>query len=152
MVYPKFPATYWSYEYALPFVGKKSLQPPLGLMTVAAMLPESFEVSLIDLNVSSDGLVDSIEKSDLVFLSAMIIQKESFQSVVEMCRNAGVPVVAGGPYPISSHEQIEGVSHFVLDEAEVTLPRFLQDYEQGTPQYIYRSGGEKPDLSVNGLT
>lgn len=147
MVYPEFPTTYWSYEHSLPFIGKKSLQPPLGLMTVAAMLPESYEVELIDLNVSSEGLTESIEDSDLVFLSAMLVQKESFADVVRQCRDAGTPVAAGGPYPISSHKEIEGIDYFILDEAEITLPMFLTDYEAGRPRPVYTSAGEKPDLS-----
>lgn len=147
MVYPKFPATYWSYEHALPFTGKKSLLPPLGLMTVAAMLPENYNVQLIDLNVSSEGLADGIREADLVFLSAMLIQQESFREVISLCREAGTTVVAGGPYPISSRENIEGVDHFVLDEAEITLPKFLADYEAGVPRALYTSEGEKPDLS-----
>ena len=148
MVYPEFPATYWSYEHSLPFVGKKSLQPPLGLMTVAAMLPETYEVRLIDLNVSTEGLQEGIRNADLVFLSAMLVQKESFREVVNLCREEGTTVVAGGPYPISSRETIEGVDHFVLDEAEITLPRFLADYEAGQPQTVYSSDGEKPDLCI----
>ena len=162
MIYPEFPATYWSYEYALPFIGKKSLLPPLGLMTVAAMLPENYDVQLIDLNVTpmdddSSGagprrLQEHIENADLVFLSAMIVQKDSFNKIVRLCNETKKPVVAGGPYPISSHEQIEGVSYFVLDEAEVTLPAFLKDFESGVAEPgsaagIYRSGGVKPDLS-----
>jgi radical SAM superfamily enzyme YgiQ (UPF0313 family) len=147
MVYPEFPATYWSYEHILPFTGKKSLQPPLGLMTVAALLPHHYDVKLVDLNVSSEGLEDAVEEADLVFISAMIIQKASFEEVVRICGEAGTPVVAGGPYPISSHEHIEGVSHFVFDEAEITLPVFLEDFEAGAAKRIYSSGGEKPDLS-----
>jgi radical SAM superfamily enzyme YgiQ (UPF0313 family) len=147
MVYPEFPATYWSYEYALPFVGKKSLQPPLGLLTVAAMLPDYYHVSLIDMNVDGRELPEAIEAADLVFLSAMIVQKESFDIIIELCKGAGKTVVAGGPYPISSYEHIHGVDHFVLDEAEITLPHFLADYERGEPKKVYTSGGEKPDLS-----
>ena len=147
MVYPEFPATYWSYEHSLPFIGKKSLQPPLGLMTVAAMLPDTYDVKLIDLNVSSDGLAEGIKNADLVFLSAMLVQQDSFNEVVRQCNAAETPVVAGGPYPISSREKIKGVDHFVLDEAEITLPKFIADYEQGRAQSVYTSGGEKPDLS-----
>ena len=86
MVYPEFPATYWSYEHVLPFVGKKSLLPPLGLMTVAAMLPKDYDVKLIDLNVSSDGLPEKIEWADIIFISSMIIQKESFNKIIDLLR------------------------------------------------------------------
>ena len=84
--------------------------------------------------------------ADLVFVSAMIVQKSSFEEVVSLCNRRGRPVVAGGPYPSSSQEQIQGVDHFVLDEAELTLPPFLADLERGSPQRIYRNA-EKPDLA-----
>jgi len=145
MVYPKIPTTYWSFEYALPFIDKKSSLPPLGLMTVAAMLPSKYEVRLIDLNVATIEAAD-IEKADIVFVSAMIVQKQSFEEIIALCKDCNRPVVAGGPYPISSHQEIEGVDFFVLDEAELTLPRFLVDIEAGRPQKLYRDPG-KPDIT-----
>jgi radical SAM superfamily enzyme YgiQ (UPF0313 family) len=145
MVYPKIPTTYWSFDYALPFIGKKSSLPPLGLMTVAAMLPPNYIVRLIDLNVATLERED-IEESDIVFVSAMIVQKESFEEIVALCGECNRPVVAGGPYPISSYQEIEGVDFFVLDEAELTLPRFLDDLEAGHPQKLYQDPG-KPDIT-----
>lgn len=145
MVYPKIPTTYWSFEHALPFIGKKSSLPPLGLMTVAAMLPQNYIVRLIDLNVATLERED-IEESDIVFVSAMIVQKESFEEIVALCGECNRPVVAGGPYPISSYQEIEGVDFFVLDEAELTLPRFLADLEAGHPQKLYQDPG-KPDIT-----
>lgn len=145
MVYPKIPTTYWSFDHALPFVGKKSSLPPLGLMTVAAMLPPRYEVRLIDLNVSSLERED-IESADIVFVSAMIVQKQSFEQIVALCGECNRPVVAGGPYPISSYQEIEGVDFFVLDEAELTLPRFLADLEAGHPQKLYQDSG-KPEIT-----
>jgi radical SAM superfamily enzyme YgiQ (UPF0313 family) len=123
MVYPEIPTTYWSFDHALPFIGKKSSLPPLGLMTVAAMLPPKYEVRLIDLNITTLERND-IESADFVFVSAMIVQKQSFERIVALCRECNRPMVAGGPYPISSFQEIEGVDFFVLDEAESTLPRF----------------------------
>jgi radical SAM superfamily enzyme YgiQ (UPF0313 family) len=146
LVYPEFPATYWSFEHALSFIGKKASLPPLGLMTVAAMLPAGYEPRLLDLNVEPLRRED-VEQADLVFISAMIVQKQSFDDIVRLCREVGKPVVAGGPYPISMHEAIEGVDHFVLDEAELTLPRFLSDLEQGRPQRLYRDAG-KADITA----
>ncbi len=146
LVHPEFPATYWSFEHALPFVDKKASLPPLGLLTVAAMLPADYQARLVDLNVSPLALEDLLW-ADLVFISAMIVQKRSFDQVTALCREHGKPVVAGGPYPISMFEQIEGVDHFVLDEAELTLPRFLRDLEEGRPQRVYRDPG-KPDLGL----
>ena len=145
MVYPKIPTTYWSFDHALPFIGKKSSLPPLGLMTVAAMLPPNYEVRLIDLNVTTLERED-IEEADIVFVSAMIVQKQSFEEIIALCGECARPVVAGGPYPISSYREIEGVDFFVLDEAELTLPRFLADLEAGQPQKLYRDPG-KPDIS-----
>lgn len=146
MVYPEIPTTYWSLTYMLPFLGKKSILPPLGLMTVAALLPRRHEVKLVDMNVTSLSEQDILD-ADLVFLSAMIIQKESFERVVELCGRAGRTVVAGGPYAISSHDGIEGVDHFVLGEAEITLPRFMEEYERGVPAKIYTTD-EKPDITA----
>jgi radical SAM superfamily enzyme YgiQ (UPF0313 family) len=145
MVYPKTPTTYWSFDHALWFIGKKTSIPPLGLMTVAAMLPPEYETRLVDMNVEPLRRAD-IEAADLVFLSAMMVQRRSFDEVVRLCRECGKPVVAGGPYPICSWQEIEGVDHFVLDEAEITLPRFLADLEAGRPQKMYRAE-EKPDIS-----
>ncbi len=149
LVSPRIPTTYWSYKYALPFVKKQALLPPLGLLTVAAMLPEDYELRLIDMNVD-ELLREEVEWADMVFLSAMLVQQKSFDEVVALCRECGTPVVAGGPYPTSSFEKIEGVDHFVLDEAEMTLPVFLRDLEQGQEKHIYRDE-RKPDLSLTPL-
>jgi len=130
MVYPEIPTTYWSFKHALKFVGKKTQFPPLGLITVAAMMPDTYEITLVDMNVRKLKRRD-IDRADLVFVSAMIVQKESMKKVVALCRERGKTVVAGGPYPTSSHESIEGVDHFILGEAERVLPEFLRDFEAG---------------------
>jgi radical SAM superfamily enzyme YgiQ (UPF0313 family) len=145
LVYPRIPTTYWSYKYALPFIGKKATMPPLGLLTVASMLPESCDIRLVDMNVSH-YLQEYVEASDIVFLSAMIAQKPSFERVVKLCNDENKPVVAGGPYPTSCSKQIRGVDYFVLDEAELTLPAFLRDLAEGKPKGIYRDIG-KPDIT-----
>ena len=145
MVYPEIPSTYWGFKHALPFVGKKAVMPPLGLMTVASLLPEHFRTRLIDMNVAPLSEHD-LGWADMVFLSGMIVQKSSFERVLDLCRRSGKRVVAGGPYPTSSFDQIDGVDHFVLDEAEVTLPAFLRDLEAGCPQKIYRDE-RKPDIT-----
>jgi radical SAM superfamily enzyme YgiQ (UPF0313 family) len=149
LVSPRIPTTYWSYKYALPFVRKKALLPPLGLLTVAGMLPDDYELRLVDMNVEALRRED-IEWADMVFLSAMIVQQKSFEEVVALCRQCATPVVAGGPYPTSSFGAIEGVDHFVLDEAEYTLPEFLRDLERGQARRLYRAEG-KPDLGLTPL-
>jgi radical SAM superfamily enzyme YgiQ (UPF0313 family) len=145
LVYPAIPTTYWSYKYALPLVRRKAVMPPLGLLTVAALLPPEYEVRLVDTNVTALQEED-VDWADLVFVSAMIVQKSSFEEVVRLCNQRGRPVVAGGPYPSTSLEQIRGVEYFVLDEAELTLPPFLRDLERSSPQRVYRNP-EKPDIT-----
>jgi radical SAM superfamily enzyme YgiQ (UPF0313 family) len=146
MVYPKIPATYWNHDYLIAVSIYKSVAPPLGLLTIAAMLPENFDVKLIDMNTTGLTLKD-IEEADLVFISAMIIQKESFDQVVQLCRKCQKPVVAGGPYATSSYKDIRDVDYFVLNEGEVTLPKFIQDYKNGRPQKVYWDE-TKPDLAI----
>ena len=144
-VYPLYPETFWSFKHALRFLGKKAAFPPLGLLTVAAMLPERWEKKLVDLNVS--GLDDrQIDWADIVFVSAMLVQAPSAREVIQRCKARGKTVVAGGPAFTARHEQFEGVDHFVLNEAEVTLPQFLDDLEHGRPQPVYTTD-EHPDLS-----
>ena len=145
LLYPEFPTTYWSLKYALPFINKKGMIPPLGLMTIASMIPDRYSVKLIDLNVRK--LTDKdVQEADIVFISAMIVQKHSFDEAVRICIRYEKKIVAGGPYPTSSHELIEGVDHFILGEAEEVLPQFFSDYEKGSAKKIYDSPN-KPDIT-----
>ncbi|HJW08378.1 MAG TPA: cobalamin-dependent protein, partial [Holophagaceae bacterium] len=145
LVYPEIPPTYWSMRYALPFLGRKAAFPPLGLLTVAAMLPADWELRLIDLNVEPITRQD-VEAADMVFMSAMLIQRASFDEVVALCQEADRPLVAGGPYPTSCHARIHGVDHFVLGEAEVNLPPFLADLANGCAAACYRDPA-RPDIT-----
>ncbi|MFL7793240.1 MAG: B12-binding domain-containing radical SAM protein [Anaerolineae bacterium] len=144
LVYPEFPDTFWSFKHALKFIHKKASLPPLGLLTVAAMLPPEWEKRLVDVNVT--GLGDRhLEWADYVFVSAMTVQRDSTRQVVARCKQAGVRVVAGGPIFASEHERFERVDHFVLGEAEITLPPFLADLERGRAERIYATT-EFPDI------
>jgi radical SAM superfamily enzyme YgiQ (UPF0313 family) len=146
LVYPEVPKnTYWSFQYALPFVGKKSAMPPLGLATLAALFPPSCHLKLIDLNIQPLNEAD-IRWADAVFISAMIVQKASFNEVVRCCNRLQTPVVAGGPYPTASCEEIRGVDHFVLGEVEDIFETFLKDWTAGHAARIYRSG-RRPDIT-----
>ena len=145
MVYPEIPNTYWSFKHTLPFVNKKAAIPPLGLMTVASLIPDNYDVRLIDMNVAPLSTGD-IEEADLVFISAMIVQKRSFEYVLNLCNDIGKPTVVGGPYPTSSYKKISGVDHFILNEAETTLPEFMRDFENGVPKKYYTSE-DKPDIT-----
>ena len=139
LVYPKYPDTFWSFKYALKFISKKASLPPLGLLTIASMLPAEWEKKLVDMNVKPLKDKDLL-CADYVFISAMSIQKESVKTVLSRCRSLGVKVVAGGPLFTSFHEEFEGdVDHFVLDEAEITLPPFLDDFKKGQAKHLYTS-------------
>lgn len=144
LLYPEFPDTFWSFKHALKFIRKKASLPPLGLLTVAAMLPEHWAKRLVDVNVRN--LQDNdLEWADLVFISGMIAQQVSAHELIARCRAAGKKIVAGGPLFTLGQEQFPEVDHFVLNEAEVTLPDFVRDYEQGIPRRVYSSPG-LPDI------
>ncbi|NLG28526.1 MAG: B12-binding domain-containing radical SAM protein, partial [Chloroflexi bacterium] len=138
LIYPEFPDTFWSFKHALPFVRKKASMPPLGLLTVAALLPSGWEKRLIDMNVTPLRKRD-LQWAEMVFVSAMVAQRDSAHEVVERCHQAGVRVVAGGPLFLGEHEAFPRVDHFVLNEGEVTLPIFLHDLAAGQPKRLYRS-------------
>ena len=137
LVYPKVPSnTYWSFKCALKLIRKKSAMPPLGLLTIAAIFPDMYNLKLIDLNVAP--LNDSdIHWADAVFISAMIVQQDSMKEVVQRCRRFDKIIVAGGPFPTSNHEDIAGVDYFLLGEVDQTLPDFLQDMEKGIAKPVY---------------
>ena len=144
LVYPKYPDTFWSFKHALKFISKKASFPPLGLLTVASMLPQEWEKKLIDMNVSVLS-EDNLKWADYVFISAMVVQKNSAREVIRRCKNLGIRVVAGGPLFTTGHEEFEDVDHFILNEAESTLPSFLDDLKNGSAQHIYTSK-EWPDI------
>jgi radical SAM superfamily enzyme YgiQ (UPF0313 family) len=140
LLYPKFPDTFWSFAYALKFIRKKSAFPPLGLLTVAPLLPDHFTKRLVDLNV--EPLEESdLQWADLVFIGGMAVQRASALELIARCQAAQVKVVAGGPLFTSEPEQFESVDYLVLDEAELTLPRFLEDLRNGCPRHLYRAEG-----------
>jgi radical SAM superfamily enzyme YgiQ (UPF0313 family) len=138
LVYPNYPETFWSFKYALKFIAKKATHPPLGLLTVAALLPKEWEKRLIDMNVTTLRYTD-LAWADYVFISAMSVQTESVKRVIERCKRLGVKIVAGGPLFTTEYEEFEDVDHFVLNEAEITLPPFLEDLQNGCARHLYTS-------------
>ncbi|HUF05269.1 MAG TPA: B12-binding domain-containing radical SAM protein [Aridibacter sp.] len=145
LVYPFFPDTYWSFRHALKFEGKKAAFPPLGLLTVSSMLPSSWERKLVDMNV--DELSESdIMWADIVFVSAMIVQKESLEEVVALCNKLGKRVAVGGPYVSTGERQLPGADHIFSGEAEETLPLFIEELEKGTAARFYKPE-ERPSLA-----
>jgi radical SAM superfamily enzyme YgiQ (UPF0313 family) len=145
LVYPRhLPLTYWSFSGALPYVERRAALPPLGLVTVAAMLPEQWDLRLIDMNVAP--LRDSdLLWADAVLTSTMVVQAPSLDEVVARCNRLGVPVVAGGPYPSISPTRLAGVDHLFLGEAEGTISALAADLERGCAKRSYRAEG-LPDL------
>jgi radical SAM superfamily enzyme YgiQ (UPF0313 family) len=141
---PEFPDTFWSFKHALKFIHRRASSPPLGLLTVAAMLPGEWEKRLVDLNVAR--LTDAdLAWADYAFVGGMVVQRESAREVIARCKAARVPVVAGGPLFTTEHEAFPDVDHFVLNEAELTLPPFLADLARGRAKRVYATG-EHADL------
>ncbi len=139
LVYPQYPDTFWSYKHALKFISKKSANIPLGILTVASLLPEDWNKKLADLNVSRLKDED-IKWADLVFISAISVQSVSVKQIIERCRHLKTKIVAGGPMFTEEFEQHTDIDYLVLNEAEITLPLFIEDLKNGRPKKIYRSG------------
>jgi len=144
LVYPTYPDTFWSFKSVLPFVSKKAAFPPLGLLTIAAMLPKEWMTRLVDTNVTLLSDAD-LEWADLVLVSAMLVQVPSAQDIVRRAKRAGKIVIAGGPAFNAQRERFPEVDHFVLGEAETVLPGFLKDFELGAAKAVYEST-ERPEL------
>jgi radical SAM superfamily enzyme YgiQ (UPF0313 family) len=136
LIYPSFPDTFWSFRHSLKFIRKKAAFPPLGLLTVGAMLPQEWAIRLVDLNVANLSDED-LAWADCAFIGAMVVQRKSAQQTIARCKQAGLKVVAGGPLFTSEYERFDEVDHFVLNEAELTLPAFVNDFERGCAERIY---------------
>lgn len=145
LIYPRSPDSFWSFKHALKFISKKAAVPPLGLITVSAMLPSSWQKKLVDLNITTLQTSD-IEWADYIFISAMYIQKESVDKVIAACKNHHKKIVAGGPLFTQEYSNYPQIDHFILNEAEITMPRFLKDLRTGKPQRIYKTN-EYADLT-----
>lgn len=173
IIYPQIPQTIYNYSYIMKYINKKSLFPPLGPPTVAALLPDTYEPAIIDMGVAQLTRKD-IREADLIFISSMVVQHESFELVVKLCENENATIVAGGPYVTAIYslygekdsslddntrwerfidrtknlpecQGLDRVHHFVMNEGEITIPQFLRDYEKGTAKRIYWDE-TKPDM------
>jgi len=147
LLYPRFPKTFWSYDEFMKIAGLKASIPPLGIITVAAMLPAEWEIRFYDRNVSSETDADW-QWCDIVILSAMIAQKEDFLAQIQKAAQLGKKVAVGGPYPTSIPEAAlnAGANYLILDEGEITVPEFLEAIAQNQEQGIFRAS-EKPDVT-----
>jgi radical SAM superfamily enzyme YgiQ (UPF0313 family) len=149
LVYPRFPKSFWSFDKTLELVNLKAQLPPLGLITVAAILPQSWNFKLVDRNVR-DVQDDEWIWADLVVMSAMIVHRPDFIEVIKTAHSFGRRVAVGGPYPTALPHEAEaaGADFLILDEGEITLPKFIQAIERGDTSGTFRSDGEKPDVTT----
>ncbi|TNE81610.1 MAG: DUF4070 domain-containing protein [Bacteroidetes bacterium] len=138
LVYPEMPDTLYGMRHLLKAVGKRGAYPPLGLLTIAPMLPSHWNKRLLDTNLKPLTQAD-LAWADMVFLSAMNVQELAVRDILKQCQAAGVTIVAGGSLFTHEHERFPGIDYFVLNEAEITLPQFISDFEAGNPQRIYQS-------------
>jgi len=147
LIYPLFPPTFWSYEKILELVDRKVLLPPLGLITVAAILPQEWEFKLVDRNIRSVTEAEW-QWADLVIFSAMIVQQQDLLAQIQQAKQRGKLVAVGGPYPTSVPHELEdaGVDFLVLDEGEITLPMFSEALARGETSGIFRTT-EKPSVT-----
>lgn len=138
LLYPEMPNTIGKFASMVELTGRKSAFPPVGLLTVASLLPEDWGKKVVDLNV--DKLNESdLNWADYALVSAMNVQAKSAKKVIELCNKAKLKVVAGGPLFTHEYEKFPGVDYFVLNEAEITLPEFINDLESGNPKDIYKT-------------
>jgi radical SAM superfamily enzyme YgiQ (UPF0313 family) len=138
LVYPRYPDTYWSFKHALKFVSKKAVNVPLGIITVASLLPDEWNKKFTDLNVSHLKDKD-VMWADFVFISAMSVQLASVKQIIARCKIMNKKIVAGGPLFTEEYEKFPEIDHLVLNEAEITLPQFVEDLKYGKPKKIYQS-------------
>ncbi len=148
LLYPLFPKSFWSFDRALELIGRKVSLPPLGLITVAAILPQTWEFRLVDRNVCLETEADW-NWADLVIVSGMIVQKPDMLHCIKEAKQRGKLVAAGGPYVTSVPDtaQAAGVDFLILDEGEITLPLFVEALERGETSGVFRANGDKPDVT-----
>lgn len=149
LIYPVFPQSFWSFEKALELLDRKAMLPPLGLITVAAILPQDWEFKLVDRNVR-DITAEEWDWADLVILSAMIVQKQDFLTQIQTAKRYGKIVAVGGPYAtaLPQEAQAAGADFLILDEGEITLPLFVEAIQRGDTSGLIRANGDRPDVSI----
>jgi radical SAM superfamily enzyme YgiQ (UPF0313 family) len=149
LLYPRFPKSFWSFEKTLELLNRRALLPPLGLITVAALLPQEWEFRLRDRNIEAIAEADW-DWADLVVVSAMIVQKQDFYDQIQEAKRRGKPVAVGGPYATAlPHEAGDtGADYLVLDEGEITLPLFVEALARGEKSGVFRADGEKPNVTT----
>jgi radical SAM superfamily enzyme YgiQ (UPF0313 family) len=143
------PPTYWGYQHSLPFIGKKATLPPLGIATLAAHLPGSWELRLRDLHVAPLAEED-LRWADAVLVSGMLVQAGSIREVLARARALGKPTVVGGPAPTTSPHAFPEATHVFLGEAEGRLDRLVAALERPgsvAERVLSPAEGTRPDLA-----
>ena len=150
LIYPRFPKTYWSMHGALELVGRKVLLPPLGLITIAALLPDAWELRLVDCNVREIS-EDDWRWADLIIASAMMVQKQDLGRLIQQAATRQLPVAVGGPFASSTPDasELQQARYLILDEGEITIPLFVEALSRGETQGRFNAGGERPDVSLS---
>lgn len=147
LLYPVFPQSFWSFEKALQLVGRKAMLPPLGLITVAAILPQEWEFKLVDRNVRPVTEAEW-DWAELVLMSAMIVQKHDLLEQIREAKRRGKPVAVGGPYATALPDEVAEADYLILDEGEITLPKFIEAVQRGETHGTFRSEGNRPDVTI----
>ncbi|MEJ2671454.1 MAG: DUF4070 domain-containing protein [Deltaproteobacteria bacterium] len=147
LIHTRAPESFWGFQNFVEFLPYKTTFPCLGLLTVAAMLPQEWSLKMVDLNVESLA-AEHLGWADIAFVSAMSIQSESAEEVISRCQTAGIKVCAGGVYFTTEPDRQNPVDHLFLGEAEETVPLFLKDLAQNQAKPIYRTT-RFPDLALS---
>jgi radical SAM superfamily enzyme YgiQ (UPF0313 family) len=148
LLYPLFPKSFWSFEKMLDLIDRKVMLPPLGLVTVAAILPQEWNFKLVDRNVR-DVTEEEWDWADTVIMSAMIVQKEDMLAMIKESKRRGKLVGVGGPYPTALSGEVAEADYLILDEGEMTLPMFVEAVNKGEKSGVFRAkNGERPDVTT----
>jgi radical SAM superfamily enzyme YgiQ (UPF0313 family) len=146
LIYPVFPPTFWSYNKILELVDRKVLLPPLGMVTVAAILPQEWEFKLVDRNIRAVTEAEW-DWAEIVILSGMIVQRQDLIEQIHEAKQRGKLVAVGGPYPTSIPHEVAEADFLILDEGEITIPMFVEALARGETKGVFRTT-EKPDVTI----
>lgn len=149
LVEPRTPETFWSLRHALRFVGKRVANPPLGLLTMAGLLPRDWSYRLVDTNAVELG-DDDLRWADYVMVSAMEIHREAVMALAARCRDLGKPLIGGGPLFMVERDETLGVPHVVVGEAEELATELVADLRAGAVRALYESP-RFPELALTPL-
>src|SRR5215813_6799312 len=145
MVWPRIPSSFWGFQAMLDLISELSILPPLGLITVAALCPPTWEIRLID-RAFQELSDDDLRRADLVMVSAMQIQHEDAYRTLARARALGRRTMVGGPFASSQPELLLPlVDHVVVGEPDEVFDEIARDVETGSARRLYRID-RKPDL------